>query len=173
MPLSLDRLEDRVTVGPELIQEMEEQVIQIRQRLKEAQDRQKSYVDAHRTDRSYEVGDQVFICIRPNKSTIGFRNGKKLSPRFIGPFIIQEKIGPIAYRLILPPHLHKTHNVFNVSILRHYVVDESHKLNWKELHVLDAGTLMVELLRIFDHKVQQLRNRLVDQVKVQWDKYST
>jgi hypothetical protein len=55
--LSWDRLEDRVIVGPELIQEMEEQVIQIRQRLKEAQDRHKSYVDAHRTDRIYEVGD--------------------------------------------------------------------------------------------------------------------
>ena len=52
-----DRLEDRVTIGPELIQEMEEQVIHIRQRLKEAQDRQKNYADAHRTDRSYEVGD--------------------------------------------------------------------------------------------------------------------
>jgi hypothetical protein len=57
-------------VGPELIQEMEEQVIQIRERLKEAQDRQKSYADAHRIDRSYAVGDQVFIRIRPNKSTI-------------------------------------------------------------------------------------------------------
>jgi ribosomal protein L21E len=55
-------------------------VIQIRQRLKEAQDRQKSYVDAHRTNRSYEVGDQVFIRIRPNKSTIRFGKGKKLSP---------------------------------------------------------------------------------------------
>jgi hypothetical protein len=61
--------------------------------------------------------------------------GTKLSPRFIGPFRIQEKIGPIAYRLVLPPHLHKTHNVFHVSVLHHYVVDESHKLNWKELQV--------------------------------------
>jgi hypothetical protein len=104
-------------------------VIQIRQRLKEAQDRQKIYADAHRTDRSYEVGDQVFIRIRPNKSTIRFRKGTKLSPRFIGPFRIQEKIGPVAYRLVLPPHLHKIHNVFHVSILRHYVADESHKLN--------------------------------------------
>jgi hypothetical protein len=108
-------------------------VIQIRQRLKEAQDRQKSYADAHRTDRSYEVGDQVFIRIRPNKSTIRFEKGTKLSPRFIGPFRIQEKIGPIAYRLVLPPHLHKTHNVFHVSVLHHYVADESYKLNWKEL----------------------------------------
>jgi ribosomal protein L21E len=80
MSLSWDRLEDRVTVGPELIQEMEEQVIQIRKRLKKSQDRQKSYADAHRIDRSYEVGDQVFICIGPNKSTIRFGKGTKLSP---------------------------------------------------------------------------------------------
>jgi ribosomal protein L21E len=67
-------------VGPELIQEMEKQVIQIRHRLKETQDRQKSYVDAHRTNRSYKVGDQVFIRIKPNKSTIRFGKGTKLSP---------------------------------------------------------------------------------------------
>jgi hypothetical protein len=133
---------------------------------------QKIYADALRTDRSYEVGDQVFIRIRPNKSTIRFGKGTKLSPWFIGPFRIQEKIGPVAYRLVLPPHLHKTHNVFHVSVLCHYVADESHKLNWKELQVSDVGTLTVELLCILDRKVQQLRNRLVDQVKVQWDKYS-
>jgi hypothetical protein len=147
-------------------------VIQSRQRLKEAQDRQKSYADPHRTDRSYEVGDQVFIRFRPNKSTIWFRKGTKLSPQFTQPFRIQEKIGPVAYRLVLPPHLHKTHNVFHVSILHHYVVDESHKLNWKEFQVSDVGTLTVEPLRILDRRVRQLRNRLVDQVKVQWDKYS-
>jgi hypothetical protein len=110
-------------------------------------------VDAHRTDRSYEVGDQVFIHIRPNKSTIWFRKGTKFSPRFIGPFRIQEKIGPVAYRLVLPPHLHKTHNVFHVSVLRHYVADESHKLNWKELQVSDMGNLTVEPLCILDHRV--------------------
>jgi hypothetical protein len=128
-------------------------VIQIRQRLKEAQDRHKSYADAHRTDRSYKVGDQVFILIRTNKSTIQFRKGTKLSPRFIGLFKIQEKIGPIAYRLVLPPHLHKTHNVFHIFVLCHYVDDESHKLNWKELQVSDVGTLMVEPLRILDRRV--------------------
>jgi hypothetical protein len=132
---------------------MEEQVIQIRKRLKEAQDRHKIYVDAHRTDQSYKVGDQVFIHIRPNKSTIWFGKGKMFSPQFIGPFKIQERIGPISYHLILPPHLHKTHNVFHVSILCHYVVDESHKLNWKELQVSDMGTLTVELLPILDRKV--------------------
>jgi hypothetical protein len=78
--LSWERLEDRVIVGPERIQEMEEQVIHIRKRLKEAHDRHKSYADAHRTDQSYKVGDQVFICIRPNKSTIRFKKGTKFSP---------------------------------------------------------------------------------------------
>jgi hypothetical protein len=73
---------------------------------------------------------------------------------------------------MLPPHLHKTHNVFHVSVLCHYVANESHKLNWKELQVSDAGTLTVEPLRILDRRVRQLRNRLVDQVKVQWDKFS-
>ena len=92
-------------------------MIQIRQRLKEAQDRHKIYADAHRTDRSYEVGDRVFICIRPNKSTIRFGKGTKLSPRFIGPLKIQERIGPFSYHLALPSHLHKTHDVFHVYVL--------------------------------------------------------
>jgi hypothetical protein len=99
------------------------------------------------------VGDQVFIRIRPNKSTIRFGKGTKFSPRFIGPFKIQEKIGFIAYHLVLPPHLHKTHNVFHMSVLRHYVADESHKLNWKELQVSDARTLTVEPLHILVHRV--------------------
>ena len=137
-----------------------------------AQDRQKSYVDAHKTNRNYGVGDQVFIRIRPNKSTIRFGRWTKLSPRFIEPFEVLEKIGPVAYCLALPPHLHKIHNVFHVSTLRHYIADKSHDLQWKELQVLDEGILTVEPLRILEHRVRQLRNRRIDQVKVQWDKYS-
>ena len=71
-PLSWDQLEDRVLVGPEAIQEMEEQMQTIRQRIKEAQDRQKSYVDAHRVDHSYEVDDRVFLWVKPHKSSIKF-----------------------------------------------------------------------------------------------------
>jgi hypothetical protein len=77
-----------VKVGPELIQEMDEQVIHIRQPLKEAWDRYKIYSNAHRTDRSYEVGGHFFIHIKPKESTIMFGKGTKLSPRFIGLFKI-------------------------------------------------------------------------------------
>lgn len=102
---------------------MEEQVKWIRQWLKEAQVRQKSYADAHRTDRKYEVGDKVFICINSNKSTIRFRKLIKLSARFLGPFKVMERVGPVAYRLALPPHLHKVHNVFQIFVLSHYIAD--------------------------------------------------
>ena len=162
---------NRVLIGPELIQEMEEQIVQIR--LKEAQDRKKRYADAHRSNISYDVGDHVFFYIIPNKSTILFKKGTKLSPHFIGPFEILERIEPVSYRLAVPPNLHKTHNVFHVSVLGHYIVDETHKLHWKELEVSDEGNFKVKPLRILDRMVQKFCNRHVDQVKFQWDKYSS
>ena len=71
--------------------------------------------------------------IKPHKSTIRFGKVARLSPRFIGPFKIIERIRLVAYRLALPPDLHKARNIFYVSVLRHYIADESHKIQWKEL----------------------------------------
>jgi len=126
---------------------MEEQVSLIRQRLKEAQDHQKSYVDAHRMDHSYKEGDYIFLWIRPNKSSIKFGRGSKLSPRFVGPFEILEKIRLVAYWLALPPVLHIMNNVFHVSILRHYVIDASHILDSKQLNHLQVS--MHNVLNLF------------------------
>ena len=97
MPLIWDRLEDRVLVGPEAIQEMEDQMKTIRQRIKEAHDRQKSYGNAHPVDRSYQAGDRVFLWVKPHKSSIKLGKGAKISPRFMGPFDIVERKGPVAY----------------------------------------------------------------------------
>jgi hypothetical protein len=80
-----------------VIQEMEDQMKTIRQRIKEAHDRQKSYTDAHHVDRSYEVGDRVFLRVKPHKSLIKFGKGAKISPRFVGPFDIVERKGTMAY----------------------------------------------------------------------------
>ena len=71
-PLSWERLEDTISVGPEMLQEMEEQVCHIRQRLKEAWDRQKSYVDMHRVDHSFKEGEFVFLRVKPHKRSIRF-----------------------------------------------------------------------------------------------------
>ena len=140
-PLSWDKLEDRVLLGPEMLQEMEEQMKVIKQRLKEAQDRQKSYANAKRLDRSYEKGNRVFIRVRPKKSPFKYGKGAKLSPRFVGPFEILERVGPVTYKLKLPSHLGKMHNVFHISILRHYILDPSHVLKLERFQVFEEEVI--------------------------------
>ena len=105
----------------------------IKQRLKEAQDRQKSYADAKRLDMSYEKGNRVFIHVRPKKSPFKYGKGAKLSPKFVGPFEILEWVGTVSYKLKLPSHLGKMHNVFHIFVLRHYIPDHSHVLKLKGL----------------------------------------
>jgi hypothetical protein len=155
-PLSWDRLEDGVLVGPEAIQEMEEQMQTIRQGIKEALDRQKSYADAHRVDRSYKVDDRVFLWVKPHKSSIEFGKGDNLFLRFVGPFEIVERKGPVAYRLALPDSLRCMHDVFHVSVLRHYISDPTSVMDMSSLQVSDEGALTAEPVRILDHRVRQL-----------------
>jgi hypothetical protein len=92
--LSWDRLEDRVLVGPEAIQEMEEQMKTIRQRIKEAHDRQKSYADAHRVDHSTRSAIESSYSLNRIRVRSSLEKGAKLSPRFVGPFEIVERKRP-------------------------------------------------------------------------------
>jgi hypothetical protein len=110
--------------------------------------------------------------VKPHKSSIKFGKGAKISPRFVGPFKIVENKGPMAYRLAFLDSLRRMHNVFHVSVLRHYIIDPTHVIDMSSLQVLDEGALMVEPIRILDHRIRQLQRRIVDQVKVQWDNYS-
>ena len=88
-----------------------------------------------RKDIEYEVGDKVFLKVSPWKKVLRFGKKGKLSPRFIGPYEVLKRIGPVAYDLTLPPELAKLHNVFHVSILRRYRSDESHILPMQEVQV--------------------------------------
>ena len=76
----------------------------------------------------YEVGDKVFLKVSPWRKVLRFGRKWKLSMRFIGPFEVLERIGPVAYQLALSPELAKLHDVFHVSMLRKYRSDESHIL---------------------------------------------
>ena len=89
----------------------------------------------------FQVGDQVFLKISPMKGVKQFGKKGKLSPRFIGPFEILDKVGPVAYRLALPPALADSHNVFHISMLRKYVSDPSH------VHKYDMIALQKDLRR--------------------------
>ena len=120
------KLSEKKVIGLDLIQENEEKVKIIRERLKVATDRQKSYADMKRKDIRYEIGEKVFLKVSPWKKVMRFGKNGKLSPRFIGPYEVIEKVGPMAYILALPSDLEKIHNVFHVSMLRRYRSDPSH-----------------------------------------------
>ena len=94
-------LDEHKIIGPDLVKDTEEKVQIIQQRLKAASDRQKSYANLKRKDIEFEFGDKVFLKVSPWKKILHFGSKGKLSPRFIGPYEILERVGPVAYRLAL------------------------------------------------------------------------
>ncbi|KAL5553746.1 hypothetical protein UlMin_041147 [Ulmus minor] len=92
----------------------------------------------------------------------------KLSPRYIGPFEILERIGKVAYKLALPSELASVHNVFHVSMLRKYVSDPSHVLESEPIEVREDLTYQEQPVQILDRKDKALRNKVIPLVKVLW-----
>ena len=136
-PLCWNETGKRKLLGPEIVQTTVDKVNVIRARLKAAQDRQKSYADKHRKDLESEVEDRVFLRLSPWKGVVRFGKRGKLSPLYIGPFELVERIGPVAYRLDLPEELSRVHNVFHISMLRKYISDPSHVLETPEIELRD------------------------------------
>ena len=134
-PLCWTELNEHKVIGQDIMKDTEEKVQVIRKRLKATSDRQKSYADLKMRDIAYEVGDKVFLKISSWRRILRFGKKGKLSPRFIGPYEVLERIGPLAYRLALPPELAKLHNVFHVSMLRKYRSDGSHILPVQDVQV--------------------------------------
>jgi hypothetical protein len=91
--------------------------------------------------------------VNPHKILIKFGKGAKLFPRFMGPFGIVEKKGPVAYQLALLDHLRRMRDVCHVSVLRHYVSDPTHVIDMSTLEVSDEGALTTEPIRILDHLI--------------------
>ena len=127
-PTCWTELDEHKIIGSDLVKDTEEKVQIIQQRLKVANDRQRSYANLKRKDIEYEVGDKVFLKVSPWKNILRFGRKGTLSPRFIGPYEILETVGPVMYRLALPLELAKLHDVFHVSMLRRYRSDTSHIL---------------------------------------------
>ena len=95
-----------------------------------------------------------------------------MSPRYIGPYEIIERIGPVAYRLALPPELSGIHDVFHVSMLRRYRSDPSHVLQNESVNLMENLTYVEKPVQILDYKIKQLRNRSIPLVKVLWRNHS-
>jgi hypothetical protein len=112
---------ERKVFGPDILEEAEKQVHMVKENLRVAQSRQKSYADHRRRDLSFDVGDFVYLKVSPMRGLRRFKVQGKLAPRFIGPFKILEKRGAVAYQLELPPQLSDVHDVFHVSQLKKYL----------------------------------------------------
>ncbi|BAU03231.1 hypothetical protein VIGAN_UM049800, partial [Vigna angularis var. angularis] len=131
--------------------------------------RQKSYADKRRRPLEFDAGDHVFLRLHPTTGVGRAIRPKKLSPKFIGPYQILRKIGPVAYELSLPPQLSNLHPVFHVSQLRKYVSDPSHILELEDIRLRQDRTLEMQPVRIEDSNTKYYKRKAVRLVKVVWD----
>ncbi|KAL5578176.1 hypothetical protein UlMin_019875 [Ulmus minor] len=167
-PIHWDEVGERKLLGPEIVQKTVDIVEKIRQRMKTAQSRQKSYTDRRRKSLEFVVGDKVFLKVAPMKGVMRFGKKGKLSPRFVGPFEILERMGDLAYRVALPPAMSGIHNVFHVSMLRKYIPDPSHVLSYDTLDLRQDLTFEESPVRILDREERELRQKKIHLVKVLW-----
>ncbi|KAJ8748359.1 hypothetical protein K2173_002996 [Erythroxylum novogranatense] len=161
-------LSENKMIGPDIVKDTEEKILIIPQRLKAASDRQKSYTDLKRKDIEFQVGDKVFLKVSPWKHKLRFGKKGKLSPRFIGPYEILKRVGPVSYQLALPGELARLHDVFHVSMLRRYRSDVTHKIPMQEIQVQQDLSYEEEPISILAREVKQLRNKTISLVKVLW-----
>ncbi|GKC52304.1 putative reverse transcriptase domain-containing protein, partial [Tanacetum coccineum] len=122
-PILWDEIRESRLIGPELVQETTDKVVLIKEKLKAARDRQKSYADNRCKPLEFEVVDQVLLKVSPWKGMIRFGKKGKLAPRNVGPFEILERIDLVAYRLRLPEELTNVHDTFHVSNLKKCLAD--------------------------------------------------
>ncbi|GJS06839.1 putative reverse transcriptase domain-containing protein [Tanacetum coccineum] len=156
-------------IGPELVQETTEKISQIKDRLKAARDRQKSYADKRRKPLEFSVGDYVLLKVSPWKGVVRFGKKGKLAPRFVGPFKIIEKVGPVAYRLDLPKELNDVHDTFHVSNLKKCLADPTLQVPLDEIRVDAKLNFMEEPVEILEREFKKLKHSRIAIVKVWWN----
>ncbi|GKB16830.1 putative reverse transcriptase domain-containing protein [Tanacetum coccineum] len=156
-------------IGPELVQETTDKVVLIKEKLKAARDRQKSYADNRRKPLEFEVGDRVMLKVSPWKGVICFGKKGKLAPRYVGPFEILERVGPVAYRLRLPEELSGVHDTFHVSNLKKCLADASLHVPLDEIKVDKTLCFVEEPVEIMDREVKSLKRSRISLVKVRWN----
>lgn len=155
-------------LGTDLVQDALEKVKIIKERLRTMQSRKKCYADKKVRDVSYMVGEKVMLKVSPMNGVMRFGKKGKLSPRFIRPFEVLQRIGEVAYELALPPSVSSVHPVFHVSMLRKYIGDPSHVLDFSTVQLDGDLTYDVEPVAFLGCQVQKLRSKDIALMKVQW-----
>ncbi|GJR14209.1 putative reverse transcriptase domain-containing protein [Tanacetum coccineum] len=144
-----ESLGTRLDIRPEIVQETTKKISQIKDRLKAARDRQKSYADRIRKPLKFSKGN--------------------LAPRFVGPFEITKRIGPVAYRLRLPEELNDVHDTFHVSNLKKCLADQTLHVPLKEIQIDAKLNFVEEPVEILEREFKKLKRSRIPIVKVRWN----
>nr|GEY01358.1 putative reverse transcriptase domain-containing protein [Tanacetum cinerariifolium] len=152
-------------IGLESVQKTTEKISQIKDKLKAARDRQKSYADKRRKSLEFSVGDYVLLKVSPWKGVVRFRKKGKLAPRFVGPFKIIKKVGPVAYRLDLPEELNGVHDTFHVSNFKKCLADPTLQVPLDEIRVDAKLNFVEEPMEILEKEFKKLKRSRIAIVK--------
>nr|GEU44658.1 putative reverse transcriptase domain-containing protein [Tanacetum cinerariifolium] len=167
-PVCWAEVGDAQLTGPELIHETTEKIVQIKQRIQAARDRQKSYADVRRKPLEFQVGNRVMLKVSPWKGVVRFGKRRKLNPRYIGPFKVLAKVGTVAYILKLPEQLSRVHITFQVSNLKKCLSDEPLAISLDEVHIDDKLRFVEEPIEVMDREVKRLKQSFIPIIKVRW-----
>ncbi|GJY23383.1 reverse transcriptase domain-containing protein [Tanacetum coccineum] len=153
-------------IGPELVQETTKKISQIKDRLKAAHDRQKSYADKRRKPLEFSVGDYVLLKVSPWKGVVRFGKKGKLAPRFVGPFKIIEKVGHVAYRLDFPEELNGVYDTFHVSNIKKCLANPTLQVPLDEIRVDAKLNFVEEPVEILEIEFKKLKHSRIAIVKL-------
>ncbi|GJT65124.1 putative reverse transcriptase domain-containing protein [Tanacetum coccineum] len=169
LPIMWPEIGEGLLIGLELVQETTEKISQIKDRLKVVRDHQKSYADKRRKPLEFSVGDYVLLKVSPWKGVVRFGKKGKLAPRFVGPFEIIEKVGPVAYRLDLPEELDVVHDTFHVSNLKKCLADPTLQVPLDEIQVDARLNFVEESVEILEREFKKLKRSRIAIIKVRWN----
>ncbi|WVZ96332.1 LOW QUALITY PROTEIN: hypothetical protein U9M48_041987 [Paspalum notatum var. saurae] len=167
-PLLWDQVGEKVVFGPDMVKEAERQVQEVRNNLKVAQSRQKSYADHRRRELTFEIGDHVYLKVSPIRGLRRLNVKGKLAPRYIGLFRIVDRKGAIAYQLELPTQLSGVHDVFHVSQLKKCLRVPKEQIPLEEVDTQEDLTYSEYPVKILEVSERVTRNKKIKMCKVQW-----
>jgi hypothetical protein len=171
-PLQWDQPGEKQVFERDILLEAEENIKMVRENLKIAQSRQRSYADTRRRDLSFEVGDFVYLKVSPIRGVRRFRVKGKLAPRYIGPYKILAKRGEVAYQLSLPEGLSTVHDVFHVSQLKKCLRVPEEQLPVEGLEVQEDLTYTEKPAQILETADIVTRRKTIRMCKVRWNHHS-
>ncbi|XP_061367196.1 uncharacterized protein LOC133310303 [Gastrolobium bilobum] len=155
---------DKERFGPNFVQETSEQIAMIRDKLKQAQNRQKSYYDNKHRPLEFKEEEHMFVRLSPVTGVGRALRVRKLSLRFIGPYQISKHIGMMAYQLALPSNLSNIHDVFLLSQLRRYIPDESHVVIPDNIEIQENLKNLFGPMFILEGGEKKLRSKVIPMV---------